>query len=205
MPDRSSLKNRLFLMTIAAFAALSMACGLFDLALDVIIDSGMQALEESGVVDQLITAIEMAEAGNFNRPELEAPGSEFLFEIDPFGDVIRWRFYAVKDTSIDAGKYYIDLLPDFVVENDQQINDQRYLVLSAEGPLSSIYSKEQLQSLGTDDVHFPSTLLDVEVLHSAAHRELGRLAIADVMGLLPGAVPEDTTLVILVYNLSSVN
>jgi hypothetical protein len=199
----NSLKNRLFLVMMAAFSVLSVACGLFDLALDVIIDSGMEALQESGVADQIVNAIKMAEGQRVYWSQLEAPGSEFLFEVDPFEDVIRWRFYAVKDTSIDPGEFYINLLPDFVVESDQLIDDQRFLVLSARQPLSSIYSKEPLQSLGTDYVHFPSTLLDVEVLHSGAHRDLGRLAIADMMGLLPGGVPEDTALVILAYNLSS--
>jgi hypothetical protein len=198
-----SRKNRLNLLIIAAFSLLSMSCGLINRALDAVTDSGLEKLKDIEVVDQIITAMEMAEGKQIDWTELEVPGSEFLFEVDPFEDVIRWRFYAIKDELADAGEFYINLLPNFLIERDQQVNDHRYLVLSAGHTLSSIYSKEQLQELRADYQQLPSTLLDVEVLHSTAHRDSGRLAITEGMGALPGEVPENTTIVILVYNFSS--
>jgi hypothetical protein len=203
MMHKNARRNRLFLMLVAAFAALSMACGLINRVVDTVTDSGLQALEEFEVVEQLITAMEMAEGMQINWSELEAPGSEFLFEIDPFDDVIRWRFYAIQDEPAEVGEFYMGLVPDFLIENDQQISGHRYLVLTAGHPLSSIYTKEQFQAVETDYYSLPSTLLDVEVLHSSAHSGSGRLAIADVMGLLPRPVPANSTLVILVYNLST--
>jgi hypothetical protein len=88
-------KNR-FIVLIALFAIFSMSCGLINRAIDQVTDTGLQALIESGVLEEVFSAMEMAGGEGMDFSPLEAPGSGFLFEVDPFDDVIRWRFYAVR-------------------------------------------------------------------------------------------------------------
>jgi hypothetical protein len=192
-----------YLVLISVLAAFSLACGLINRALETVTESGLQALEELEVLEQVRSAMELAESGRIDLTDLEAPGAQFLFEIDPYDDVIRWRFYAVNTALADIGTYYANFLPEFLVEQDSIINEQPYLVLTAGHPLSTIYSADQLHTLDPGYQHMASTLLDVEVLHSTAHSAVGRLGLADALGLLPAPLPAESALVILVYNVSS--
>ena len=196
---RRAGKNRVYLILIAALALLSMSCGLINRAMEAATDFGMDALRESDVGDQVFSVIDMIEGESVDLTEYEIPGLEFLFEVDPFDDVIRWRFYAISAEVEDIATRYVNRLPDYLVETDQEIDGYRYLVLTAGHRLSGIYDRDQM--LGFEQP-MQSALLDVEVLNATAHRNLGRLAASEAMGRLPGPVPEDVTLVIFVYNLS---
>jgi len=187
--------RRVLLMVVAVFAMISMACGL--------VDRGLDALLESDMLEQVLSVAEMLDESALDLSPYEVSGAEYLFEIDPFDDVIRWRFYTVDIDLLDVGEYYLSQMPVFLVEQDQVINGERYLVLQADHPLSGIYSRDELDALEPGYDQMESTLLDVEVLHSTAHAQMGRLGVSDAMGLLPAPVPADTTLVILVYNHTS--
>lgn len=192
--------RRFVLLVIAVFAIFSMACGLLNRALELAMDRGLDALSESETLEQVSSVMDMLEEDSLDLSPYEVAGAEFLFEIDPFDDVIRWRFYAVEVDLPDVGEYYLSQLPNYRVEKDQVLNDERYLVLTADQPLSGIYTRDELDGLEPGYKWLESTLLDVEVLHSTAHAQTGRLGLSVAMELLPTPVPADTTLVILVYN-----
>jgi hypothetical protein len=198
-------KRYRFIVTIALLAIFSISCGLINRAIDQVMDTGLQSLIESGVLEEVFSVMDRADSESMDFSPLEVPGAVYLFELDPFDDVIRWRFYTVNASEEDVSDFYSQLLPDFSVEVDRQVNGFRHLVLTADHLLSSVYSKEQLQALGPGYQMMKSTLLDVEVLHSTAHQGTGRWGIADMLGVLPGAVPEESTLLIMVYNQSGIN
>ena len=195
-------RNHVYLIVIAALALLSLSCGLINRAFEAAADFGVDALRESEIGDQVFSVIDMIDGEAVDLSEYEIHGLEFLFEVDPFDDVIRWRYYAISAEVEDIATHYVERLPDHLVETDQEINGFRYLVLTAGHPLSAIYARDQLPGVDTGYQQMQSALLDVEVLNSSAHQNMGRLAAGEAMGLLPGPVPEDTTLVIFVYNLS---
>ncbi len=195
--------TRILWLVIAVFAILSMACGLLNRAVDLAMDRGLDALSESDRLEPVFSVIDMLEGESLDLSPYEVAGAEFLFEIDPFEDVIRWRFYTLDSDLSDVGEYYLSQLPSYLVEEDQVLNNERYLVLNAGHPLSGIYTRDALDDLEPGYEMMESTLLDVEVLHSTAHEGAGRLGISGALGLLPSPVPADTPLVILVYNLPS--
>ena len=200
--DKSG-SNRVYLIVIAALTLFSLSCGLINRAFEAATDFGLDALRESEIGDQVYAVIEMIDGEGVDLSEYEIHGMEFLFEVDPFDDVIRWRYYAISAEVEDIATHYAERLPDHLVETDQEIDGYRYLVLTAGHPLSGIYARDQLSGVDAGYQQMRSTLLDVEVLNASAHRNLGRLAAGEAMGLLPAPVPEDTTLVIFVYNLSA--
>ncbi len=198
MPATRKPKDTRWLMLIGLIALTTMACGLISRTMDSLVDSGIDALTESGIVENLMADI-LGTEGALDLQPLEHPDATFLFEIDPFDDVIRWRFYTVNASTEAVSNFYIELFPDFSVEHDETSNGERHLVLSSGRPLSGIYTAEALARAKTGIPVVESALLDVEVLHSTRHSEDGRLGIAAADDLLPEPPPADQTLVIIVY------
>lgn len=205
MKEQRQSRQRRWILVIAVLMMTSMACGLITNAVESLVERGSEALFESGGIEDLIISGLMNGEESIDLSELEYPQSEFLFEIDPFDDIIRWRFYAA-DASIDqTSDFYRELLPDYSVTYDEMMNGYRYFVLSSGHPLSSIYTEEQLIAAKASLPVAESALLDIEVLNATAHADVGRLGIAGGFGLLPSPPPTDTTLIIVVYNVSNIS
>lgn len=194
-----------WILVIAVLAITSLSCNLISNTLESLFKSGVDALDDSGMVENILGALGSVEGEGIDFEPLRHPEAEFLFEIDPFDDVIRWRFYAATSSVDETADFYIGLLPDFSIEQDAELNGYRYLVLSSDHPYSSITTAEQLADIKATVPMMESALLDVEVLDSTAHSATGRLGIAQGAGKLPEPLPSDTTLIILVYNVSSMD
>ena len=134
MKKQTDARQRKWLLVIAVLVMTSMACGLITNAVESLVKRGSEALFDSGVIEDLIISGLMNGDQSIDLAELEYPQSEFLFEIDPFDNIIRWRFYAT-DASIDeTSEFYTELLPDFSVVQDEMMHGYRHFVLSSGHP-----------------------------------------------------------------------
>jgi hypothetical protein len=126
------------------------------------------------------------------------PGAEFLFEVDGFGGPMTpWRFYAVPNVSGDElAEYYKQQLNWFVVEQDENLDGIRYLMLAHPAPMAFMDDADNFQEISQT---MGGSLLGLEVSHSDVGAGLNRLGMAIDMHGIADQIPPNTIILILEY------
>jgi hypothetical protein len=129
------------------------------------------------------------------------PGSEFLLEVDGFGGPMTpWRFYAVPNaTGDEVADYYKQQLSWFVVESDEMMDGNRYLMLVHPQPMAFMDGATGFEEMQEISRAMSGSLLGLEVTHSDVGAGLNRLGMAIDMHDISDQIPPNTTIVVMDY------